>query len=201
MNSIYREGISAETVSYLLSRGLSDQAIASFQLGTVSGGGEHSQYRGMLSIPYLTPLAGCVGFKFRAAHTCTDDCGHPKYITPYPTRLYNTSAFDEGERLGHIGVCEGEFDAMILSAMCGIPTVGVPGVETWTAHKSWPLLFQGFGRVLVFQDFDEPGLKLARRILADVTAAELVDMEGLGSDVNEIFLAYGAESIREVAEV
>lgn len=200
MCQTYQSGITDETVSYLLGRGLSEGAIVSYRLGTVTGGGEHSIYRGMVSIPYVTELAGVVGFKFRQPHTC-DDCKHQKYLTPYPTRIYNPLAFTEGERLGFVGVCEGEFDAIILTSMCGIPTVAVPGVETWTAHKSWPLLFGGFSRVLVFPDQDEPGMKLAKRILADVPTAQLMDFEGLTGDMTDIYQAFGADAIREVAGV
>jgi DNA primase len=201
MCSTYQGALTPEALSYLRGRGLSDHAIGYFRLGVVSGYGEHAAYRGMLSIPYITELAGVVGFKFREPHTCTDACDHPKYLTPYPTRIYNAKAFAEAERVGYIGICEGEFDAMIAHVECGIPTVGVPGVKTWDAHKEWPLLFQGFGRVLVFKDQDKPGEELAKRIVSDVPAAEVVDMHGLGKDVNEIFLAHGRDALREVANV
>jgi len=198
----YQSAITDETVSYLHGRGLSDAAIVSYRLGTVTAGGEHGMYRGMVSIPYLTELAGCVGFKFRRPHACTKECEHQKYLTPYPTRIYNPHAFTLGERLGFIAVCEGEFDAIILTAECGIPCVAIPGVETWEKHRSWPLLFQGFSRVLVFRDQDEPGMKLAKRILSDVPAAQLVDFEGLPQgDVTEIYLAWGADAIKEIAGV
>lgn len=198
----YQEGLTDEAVSYLAARGLSEAAIVSYRLGVVADIGEHSMYRGMLSIPYLTELAGVVGFKFRQAHACTDECRHSKYLTPYPTRLYNPKAFTQGERLGYIGICEGEFDAIINTHMVGIPTVGVPGVDSWTQHKEWPLLFQGFGRVLVFRDADEPGLKLAKRILSDVPTAHLVDFEGAEhKDITDLYLNFGAEAIREVAGV
>lgn len=200
MCSTYQEGISGDTTAYLHGRGLTDREIVSYRLGTVTAGGEHSTYRGMVAIPYLTELAGVTGFKFRQAHKC-DGCEHKKYLTPYPTRIFNAPAFTVGERLGLVGICEGEFDAIILTSRCGIPTLGIPGVETWEKHKSWPLLFHGFSRVLVFRDPDEPGLKLARRIMADVPTAELVDFEGVEGDMTDIFLNFGADAIREVAGV
>lgn len=215
MCATYQGALSVQATGYLHERGLTDQAIASFRLGTVTPGGEHGMYKGMIAIPYLTTLAGVSGFKFRQPHKCGSECQHQKYITPYPTRMFNTPAFDTAERLGYVAICEGEFDAIILTALCGIPAVAVPGVDTWTQHKSWPLLFQGFGRVLVFKDNDQdrvvtangkekvrnPGRELAQRILSDVPSAQLVDTEGLGADVTEIFLSFGADTIRELAEV
>ena len=208
----YQEGTTDATLSYLHGRGLTDQAIDYFRLGTVTPGGEHGIYKGRLSIPYLTTLGGVVGFKFRAPHDCTEDCQHQKYITPYPVRLFNTRALDRAERLGYVAICEGEFDAMVLDQLCGIPAVGIPGVESWEKGKCWPLLFQGYSRVLFFKDNDEdkvkpdgekfnPGRNLAKRVLSDVPGAELVDTEGLGKDINEIFLSFGADAIRELAEV
>lgn len=215
MCATYQDKMTSEGLEYLYSRGLDDSAIESFRLGVVARGGEHSEYAGMLSIPYVTELAGVVGFKFRKPHACTDDCQHQKYITPYPVRLFNTPDFAKAERLGYIAITEGEFDAMVLSGMCNIPAVAVPGVDAWTNQKSWPLVFQGIGRVLIFKDNDQdrtvtvggkekivnPGRDLARRIRSDVPNSVLVDTEGLGKDVNEIFLGFGADTIRELAEV
>lgn len=215
MCATYQEAMTGEAVSYLNGRGIGADAIGSYRLGVVTPGGEHGIYKGMISIPYITSLAGVVGFKFRQVHDCTETCEHQKYLTPYSTRIFNPLAFDEGERLGYIAVCEGELDAIILSQYCGIPAVAVPGVDTWTQHKAWPLLFQGFSRVLVFKDNDEdrivvvngnkktvnPGRDLAKRILSDVGTAHLVDTEGLGKDVTDIYLKWGADAIRDVADV
>lgn len=209
----YQQGMTAETAGYLLSRGLTAEVIDSYRLGTVTAGGEHDDYQGMISVPYVTKLAGVVGFKFRQAHACSGECRHQKYLTPYPTRIYNALAFEQAERAGYIGIAEGEFDAVILTAMCGIPTVGVPGVETWTAHKSWPRLFDGFNRVLIFKDYEQdkvmpggktrnPGAELAKQILADVRSAEIVGLSHLGvKDASEMFAAFGADPIREAARV
>jgi hypothetical protein len=209
----YQQEMNLETVDYLRGRGLTPEVIDLYRLGTVARGGEHQDYAGLLSIPYVTKLAGVVGFKFRQLHDCTKEHGHQKYYTPYPTRIFNATAFEQGERLGYIGVAEGEFDAIVATAMCGIPTVGVPGVETWSKHKAWPLMFQGFERVLVFKDYEadkvlpdgrkrNPGNELAEAILRDVHSAELVGLAHLGlKDVSEMFAAHGADPIREAARV
>lgn len=216
MCGTYQSAITDEARSYLHGRGITDGTIVSYRLGVVAGVPEHQDYQGMISIPYLTSLAGVVGFKFRQPHTCTEHCLHHKYLTPYPSRIFNAKAFDQAERLGYIAICEGEFDAIILDSMCGIPAVAVPGAETWVKHKEWRLLFQGFDRVLVFQDNDadrevmvggkrvvkNAGKDLTRAILSDVPTAQLVSFAGVPKkDVTEIYLAYGADAIREVANV
>jgi len=131
-----------------------------------------------------------------------------KYITPYPTRIYNPMAFDRAEQLGYVAICEGEFDAIILDSVCGIPAVAIPGAETWKAHPEWREMFAGFSRVLVFKDRDEdrtgpdgkvrnPGRELAHQIFSVLDTAHIVDLPG--KDVNDTYLSHGAGTIREAA--
>src|SRR5579859_7673932 len=192
--------------SYLRGRGISPGLAGAYRLGVVDGSiPEHSSYRGWISIPYITKLGGVVSLKFRRL-----DGGEPKYISPYPTRIYNAPAFDKAEELGYIGVAEGELDCIILDGLCGIPAVAIPGVETWKAHPEWPELFRGFSRVLVFKDQDEdreqadgkvrnPGRELADQITRALDTAHVIDLPA--KDVNETYLEFGAAKIREVAGV
>lgn len=158
---------------------------------------EHAIYAGMISLPYLT-RHGVVSMKFRRPHSCTPACEHQKYLTPYPTRLYNTLSMDKADELGYIGIAEGELDALVLDWGCDIPAVGVPGVETWTKHSEWRELFRGYRDVLIFADGDDPGMDLARQIIRDVPGARLVSLAG-GKDVSDVFKAEGAAEIRRKA--
>src|SRR6266704_1281144 len=173
--------------AYLASRGIDRGAIDRYRLGVVTAEhDEHSKYAGMVSIPYLTKLAGVLSLKFRVAHSCTETCGHAKYISPYETRLYNTLAMDEADRLGYIAVCEGELNALTLDHLCGIPAVGVPGAEMWKAHPEWRELFRGYGRVLFFPDSDEAGERLAGGIARDIDTLQIVRLPG-GADANQAY--------------
>ena len=186
----------SQALSYLHGRGILPAAGDAFRLGVVDGSiAEHANYAGWISIPYLTRLGGVVSLKFRRLSG-----DGPKYISPYPTRIYNTIALDRAEQLGYVAICEGEFDALILDALAGIPAVAIPGVDTWKAHPEWRELFTGFSRVLVFTDQDQPGQELANRILRELDTARLVQLPG-GKDVNESYLSIGADKIREVAGV
>jgi DNA primase len=182
-------------LSYLRGRGMDHEQVSAYRLGVVDGSiPEHAPYRGWLSIPYVTRLGGVVSLKFRRLSG-----DGPKYITPYPTRIYNTMALDLAERLGYVAICEGEFDAITLDGLCAIPAVAIPGVETWQAHPEWRELFAGFSKVLVFADQDEPGQKLAARILRELDTAQLVSLPA--KDANESYLQYGADEIRKAASL
>jgi DNA primase len=156
---------------------------------------EHAASTGWISIPYLTRLGGVVQLKFRRLSG-----DGPKYLgSGGQPRIYNTMALDLADQLGYVAICEGEFDALILDAYCGIPAVGIPGVDTWASRPEWREIFAGYSRVLVFADPDEPGQKLASRVLRDLDTAHLVALPG--ADVNETYLAKGADYIREAAGV
>jgi DNA primase len=157
----------------------------------------------MISIPYLTRLGGVVAMKFRQPYELGPDDSSPKYLAPVgqSTRIFNGLAFDQADRLGFIGITEGEFDSMILEHHCGIPSVGIPGVETWKAHPEWRELFRGYDRVFMFQDADEPGAVLASAIRNDVEQCHVISLAANGKDVNAAYQAAGADWIRKVAGI
>jgi DNA primase len=195
----FEKALSEGVANYLLGRGIDRAVAAAYRLGTVDASATgFSEYEGMLSIPYLTPRGGVCALKFRRAHDCDAECDHAKYLTPHETRLYNTKALDRADLLGHIAICEGEINAITLEALCGIPAVGVPGVKTWTAHPEWVSIFRGYRRVLIFQDDDEPGRELAKRIAHDIDTAEIVRLPA--NDANATYLGYGPEEIRIIAK-
>lgn len=207
--SQYQAAMSPGVRSYLHGRGIDDAAIARYRVGEVSADSEHGSYAGMICFPYLTKLGGVVSLKFRQSHDCTEACDyirdgktkrHSKYIGPYDTRLYNTLAMDRADELGFIGICEGEIDALTLDYHCGIPAVGIPGVEVWKKHPEWKELFRGYRDVYVFEDTDESGKghELAVRVVRDIQGAHLVTLTS-GKDANEAFLAKGIDEIKRKA--
>lgn len=208
MASSYQQAMNQEVADYLYSRGIGSSVIANYRLGVVDESHpEHARYAGMICIPYITSLAGVVSLKFRQPHECGDDCTHAKYISPYETRIYNPLALDGADLLGYVAITEGEIDAMTLDYFCGIPAIGIPGVETWKHHPEWRELFRGFRRVLVFPDNDEinpvtgerPGAELAARIAHDIDTAKVLRLPA--ADVNKTYLEYGPDEIRRIASV
>lgn len=197
----FHQNISYDAVTYLHGRGISTDAIVDFKLGTVTSQvSGYADYEGMISIPYLTTRGGTCAIKVRQDHDCGPDCGHQKYLQAAGTgRIYNTPAMDVADPLGYVGICEGELDAIILSHACGIPTVGVPGIDHWSHHPEWPLMFRGYRRVLVFRDNDEAGLRLATQIRKALDTAEIVVLPA--KDATLSYLSVGRDEIRRIAKV
>lgn len=158
----------------------------------------HEAMAGRICIPYIKRgRAVCLKFRCVEGHNCKElKC--PKYLADGHQWLYNTDAFVAAGP--EIAIVEGEFDAMIME-ICGIPAVGIPGVEAWRSHPWWPLLFKGFSRVWVVADNDAEkernyGHEMARQILKDVSKARLVHLPP-ATDPTEAYLCEGREGIRK----
>ena len=185
----YSESLSEQAKDYLKDRGLTEDAIQEFLLGSVVDPiAGHELATGMISIPYRTP-AGVVGMKFRRI-----DDGTPKYLWPTGQKVGLFNVVDLHATSNTIAICEGEIDTIVLSGVVGIPSVGVAGVSQW---KPWfPKLFESYERVLIFADNDikedgrNPGQELAKRIKEDLDKAEIVHLPD-NTDVNEVLLSLG----------
>lgn len=195
------EGFSPAEI-YLATRGITLSMAVEYRLGVVDGSlQDHEPYTGMLCIPYLTRLGGVVSLKFRRPHDCTSECDHAKYISPYPTRLYNTMALDRADELGYVFLTEGEIDAILLD-FSGFPAVAVPGVESWQAHPEWVSVLCGYSRVYLPYDRDEPGRRFAeqaRRALKPGVAqfAGLPGESQGAKDIGDAYRLCGREDFTE----
>jgi hypothetical protein len=122
----------------------------------------------MLVFPYLT-RNGVRSLKYRRLTE-----GKPKnlYIKGITHRLYNPAAYHDAS--GTIGIAEGEADAIVATEFLDIPTIGIPGVESWKPNRrTWAPIFKNFERVIMFTDGDEinpdtglrPGEELGKMIV------------------------------------
>ena len=196
----YNKDLSEEAINFLADRGISKEVADQYLLGTivlpVAG---HENYKGWLSIPYLTVMGHCVGFKFRRL-----DEGKPKYGAPLGQKghLYNVSDIILSSE--YIAVCEGELDTIIASAILGMPAVGVPGVQAWKAHFN--RMFTGYGRVYVIGDNDlkddgtNPGAEFSRMVAQEIGNATIVSLPA-GMDLNDLYLAKGIEETKRTIGV
>jgi len=189
----YAQAISDRALGYLAGRGISEETAARFRLGTITDPIEgHQGYEGWLAIPYFTALDLCVGFKFRRL-----DDGKPKYGAPVgqKSHLFNVVATLSATK--SIVICEGEFDAIIMEANCGIPAVGVPGVAAWKPY--YKKLFNGFDIVYVVGDNDvkedgtNPGAEFSRRVASEISNSQIVTLPP-GLDITDFYLANGKEA-------
>lgn len=193
----YADQIDERTLEYLNGRGISEEVAALYQLGTITDPlPGHEGHVGWLSIPYITALGLCVGFKFRRL-----DDGKPKYGSPLGqvSHLYNVS--DITKKSGRIVVCEGELDTIVVSGILGLPAVGCPGVAAWKPH--YARLFNGYDTVYVAGDHDvkedgsNPGAEFSRRVASEVMNATIVNLPA-GLDISDYYLQNGYEQTRRL---
>ena len=196
----YAQAITPEALAYLEGRGISESVAARFSLGVVSDPAPgHEHHAGWLSIPYITALDLCVGFKFRRL-----DEGKPKYGSPtgQKSHLYNVQ--DILKLAPRIVVCEGELDTVIVSGVLGLPAVGVPGVAAWKPHFS--NLLNGYDVVYIVGDNDvkedgtNPGAEFSRRVASEVMNGTIVQLPP-NMDITDYYLANGADATKHLLGV
>jgi len=189
------EGSPAE--AYLESRGLfpSNEKVGRFRLGYVADPlPGHDAFAGFLAIPYLRWSQEFGWTVVSIRYRCIEDHdhkGHGKYMTQPGDRprLFNTKALLEPSPV--IAITEGELDA-VTGQLCGIPTVGVPGAQSWQPHFREPFL--GYRRVFIFADGDDPGRKFAGSIAKTLPNATVIQMPD-GEDVNSIVVGQGVDAL------
>ena len=191
----YAQEITPEAIVALEERGISELVAAKFQLGTVTDPANgHELYDGWISIPYITALGHCVGFKFRRL-----DDGKPKYGSPTGQKAHLYNVIDTTAMTRDIVVCEGELDTVIVSGVLGIPAVGVPGVQAWKPHFS--KLLAGYDSVYIVGDNDikedgsNPGMDFSKKVSQEVLNGVIVHLPP-NMDINDYYLAYGAEATK-----
>jgi DNA primase len=177
-----------EALPYLLSRGITEETARMFRLGFVKNPETgHELYQGKLSIPYLTP-AGVIDIRFRSL---SNDSG-PKYLSRpgASTHIYNIGALSRDN--GMLVVCEGEIDT-IIATQVGFIAVGLPGANNWKQFYSRVL--DGWEKIMLFCDGDNAGREMAKTISRELDNVFPVFMPD-NQDVNDVFLAEGAEGLR-----
>lgn len=178
-----------EAEAYLAERGISLEQATKARLGVVldplTG---HENYVNRLAIPYMT-RSGVVDLRFRAL-----DTSEPKYmgLSGATTHLYNVGAlFRAGSS---IGICEGEIDTITLDIVCGIPAVGVPGVNNWKKH--YTRLLADFDKVFLFADGDNAGTEFGKALTRELPNLVIVQMPD-GEDVNSMYRSHGVDYFKE----
>jgi hypothetical protein len=192
-------------LDYLARHGITDRGVMQrYALGCVMKPlPDDERFRGYISIPYLS-RRDVVSIKYRCAlrHDChAVGNGHAKYGKYQgPVKLYNTAAFFEATDI--IGIAEGEVDAIAATELLGVPTIGVPGAQAWTAHsKIWQLPLKDYDRIIIFADGDEAGLSCARTIAADVGDRHRIVKCDAGEDVSSMVVKGHAERLKRMAGI
>lgn len=185
---------------YLEGRGIGRDTALSRGLGVVVDPiPEHKHARGRLAIPYITP-AGTVAMTFRCIqdHKCRDIPKHSKYVKPAGQEavLYGTA--DAFKDTLDIHLAEGELDAIVLSEICDLPSMGISGAKYWKPW--WRYVLRDFRRVFIFCDGDEEGRSLGAKVSKEMGVSAIPIHLPDGEDVNSMYLKYGKERLRELAK-
>jgi DNA primase len=179
-----------KVAEYLSGRGITKEVATTFRLGYETN---DSEYQNRLSIPYLTP-AGVVDIRYRGLPPLDG----PKYLSRpgAATKLFNVKDLLIDSPV--LYVCEGEIDTITASALCGMPTVGVPGANNWQAH--FKLLMSDYHRVIVLCDGDEAGRQFGKTVCKEVDSAVAVTMPA-GMDINDLYIQGGREAVLKQVEL
>jgi len=181
-----------EAEDYLAGRGITLEAATRARLGVVleplTG---HEAYINRLAIPYIT-RSGVVDVRFRSL-----DLSEPKYMgmAGASTHLYNVGSLFRAS--SYICICEGEIDTITLDAVCGIPAVGVPGVNNWKKH--YTRLLADFDKVFLFADGDNAGTDFGKSLSRELGNLVVVQMPE-GEDVNSMYRLHGADYFKNKIE-
>jgi hypothetical protein len=172
--------------AYLAGRGL-EGAAERFRLGFVEPDEDNPvRYWNRLVIPYLSPT-GCLQLRYRciADHDCKER-QHGKYLSEagVDVTLFNASAVLQGR--SPVVLTEGEFDAIAVETIAGLPAVGIPGAQAWGKHPYWARCFVGHDLILP-ADGDDAGQSLADAVKADLPETKIVRLPD-GDDCNSVLL-------------
>ena len=193
----YQARLTGAAASLLVQRGLDEKTVAMFRVGVVGDPlPGHERFKGWLSIPYLDRNGEALSMRFRCiAEHNHRDFGHGKYMSMFeePSRVFNIRAIHEAGDTLHI--CEGEFDAMVLTRI-GLPSIAIPGASAWSNHHR--RMIAGFSKVYVWGDPDQAGAEFVQRVCRASRAARGVRLRD--GDVTDTFIAGGADALLALIE-
>jgi DNA primase len=182
-----------EVAPYLESRGITKETALMFRLGFVKNPeAGHEPYQGKLAIPYLTP-SGVIDIRFRSLNA---DSG-PKYLSRpgASTHIFNVAALNTDSDV--LVICEGEIDTMIATQV-GFSAVGLPGANNWKPF--YTRVLADWEKIMLFCDGDNAGKEMAKTITRELDNVFPIFMPD-NCDVNDVYLAEGAEGLHKRAGV
>jgi DNA primase len=182
-----------DILPYLESRGITEQTARMFRLGYVREPEiGHEPYLGKLAIPYLTP-SGVIDIRFRSLN----NDGGPKYMSRpgASTHIFNVDALNNDSDF--LAICEGELDT-VIATQAGFNAVGLPGANNWKGF--YARVLADWAKVILLCDGDNAGREMAKNLSKELDNVFPVFMPE-GQDVNDVYLAEGADGLRKRAGV
>lgn len=184
------EPINDECISYIKSRGLTDETISKFDLKT---------YKGQIAFPYFK-YNQVIGYKLRKP---LKNVGNPKMtsVTGSKPYLFNIQNAEESTELI---ICEGEFDAMIIyqSGYKNVVSVGAGANSVKTLIEQAKEYLDKFTYFIVVSDNDEAGSNMDKIFLEEFgNKAKLIDKNlYTKNDINDEFVISGKDKVTEIIE-
>jgi DNA primase len=183
--------------AYLESRGLLDVA-TDRRLGAVPSAGakpEHRRYAGRLVIPTFSARGTVCDMALRCTddHDCkVVDCRKYMFMPGIPKRLIGLS--DVTTAGPELHIAEGHADWLSLKA-CGLPAVGVAGVNAWKAYHR--RILAGFERIFFWAQSDDNGQSegLGERVRAALPGVVSLIMVPGHEDVNTYLVKHGKQAV------
>ncbi len=140
-----------------------------------------AKYQGSqaVRIPYYSPDGAETAVRFRLA---LEKSGGGdlrfKWRGGSKAALYGLERLEEARKAGHVVLVEGESDAQTLWHH-GIPTLGVPGADTWKPR--WAEHLEGVERVYAVVEPDGGGETLKRKLSATPDLSKRLHLDNLGA--------------------
>lgn len=182
--------ITTECINYIKLRGITEDTIKKFNLGT---------YEGHIAFPYYK-YETVIGYKIRKP---LKDPGKPKMksITGSKPYLYNIQNVEEGTELI---ICEGEFDTMIID-QCGyvnVVSVGAGANSLSTLIEQARDFFDKFEILIIVSDNDDAGQNMDKFFVEEFgDKAKLIDKKLYDrKDINEEYIMNGKDKVIELIE-
>lgn len=182
--------ITKECIDYIKLRGLTEDTITKFNLGT---------YQGSIAFPYYrfeTPI----GYKIRKP---MKDPGKPKMMSIKGSKPYLFNA-QNIEGTSELVICEGEFDAMVIY-QCGfenVVSVGAGANSLSTIIEQARDFLDKFDTLIIVSDNDEAGSGMDKFFIEMFKEkAKLIDKElYTRNDINEEYVISGQTKVIEIIE-
>lgn len=183
--------ITDECIKYVKARGITEETIKIFNLGS---------YKGMIAFPYYR-YESTVGYKLRKP---LKDPGKPKMLSltgskPY---LFNVQNIDMDNP--ELVICEGEFDSMVIY-QCGftnVVSVGAGANSLVSMLEQAKNFLDKFETLIIVSDNDSAGQEMDKTMVEMFgDKAKLIDKKLYTmKDINEEYFKHGKDKIIEIIE-
>lgn len=183
--------ITQECINYIKTRGIREETIKEFNLGT---------YKGLIAFPYYR-YENIVGYKTRKP---LKNPGKPKMlnITGSKPYLFNAQNIDMDNL--ELIICEGEFDCMVIS-QCGfknVVSVGAGANSLTSMIEQAKDFLDKFQALIIVSDNDAAGQEMDKKMVeAFGNKAKLIDKKLYElKDINEEYYKNGQQKVVEIIE-